>query len=50
MAKISFKAGFPKGGDFRNLGDDFKICGDELIQDILKLQLMSKKKGLRRIY
>ena len=39
------------GGDFRNLGRgakrrDFKICGDELILDILELQKKSKKKIL----
>ena len=47
MAKVSFKAGFPKGGDFRNLGGNFKICGDELILDILELQMNGKKEGFR---
>ena len=28
----------------------FKICGDEIILDILELQMKSKKKGLMRIY
>ena len=42
------------GGDFRNLGKgakrgDFKICGDELILDILESRKRAKK-NLRHIY
>ena len=36
----SLDQGFPKEGDF-------KICGDELILDILELQINSKKKDPR---
>ena len=36
---VCLNQGFPKGGDF-------KMCGDELILDILELQMKSKKKVL----
>ena len=44
------RAGIPRGGDFRSLGEgesvrgDFKIWGDKLILYILELQIKSKKK------
>ena len=43
-----YRSGFSKGMS-KLLRGDFKICGDELILYILKLQIISKKKGLRRI-
>ena len=50
----SLNQGFSNGGDFSYFGGesrgDFKICGDELILDILELQMKCKKKGLRRIF
>ena len=43
---------FPKGSGFRNLGGenqlgevDFKVCGDELVLNILKLQMKKKILG-----
>ena len=34
-----------RGADFKNLGDNLKVCDDELILEILELQMKSKKKS-----
>ena len=43
FSSIRVEQGFQKRADF-------KICGNELILDILKLQMKSKKEGLKHIY